>query len=164
MKTGDLLTQDSLRAINSNATYTGTLPLNADKIQDSIGNNGVVYSHRASGELLFTCKLQVGIFGGGKLNVDMLVNGSWSNIYSKKFGWYTDETVNVKSQGEGCYRIYSAENFQFSAIPWSIYCGQVSNLQRGHFLCIFDDFKTSANKIQGLITASLCNSQRVGTY
>lgn len=163
MNQGDIIYAADLQTLNSAVSYSGTLADSANHIQDSIGNDGYVYSHRPSGSVLFTVKLKNGLFGGGTLKVDRLVNGSWTNIYSHQFGWSTDTTVSISSQGAGEYHIYSSDNWQFAAAPWTIYCGQ-SDAAQGKYLTVWDDFKTSLNSLQGTsITAALCNAQRVGT-
>ena len=161
---GTLISASDLNSKNSECSLSGTLPDSADKIQDSIGNNGVVYSHRPSGALFFSARFKCGWFGGGKLRIKKWVNGGWNEtVYSADFGWNTNKTVNVNSTGPGQYRIYSETAFQFAAIPWYIYCGN-SGCNRGSKLTVYDDLKSSINTLPGtIITATLCNSQRVGT-
>lgn len=153
-----------VNSINSLVTYSGTLSKGADWIQDSIGNNGVVYSHLPYGKVLFWGHFECGAFGGGKFRVKKWIDGGWnSEIYSKDFGWNTNTDVQVQSTGPGAYRIYSETAFAFNALPWSIYCGQ-TNCSTGLPIVCWDDFKSSLNKVNTgqLITADLANKQRLG--
>ena len=161
---GSVIYASDINSVNGNASYSGTLAKGADWIQDSIGNNGVVYSHRASGELLFYGSFSCGIFGGGNFRVKKWVNSGWNEtVCSRNFGWNTNETVRVYSTGPGAYRIYSDTAFAFYAIPWSVYCGQI-NCTKGKKIVCWDDFKTSLNKVNTVvkITTSYANAQKLG--
>ncbi|MGX8678406.1 MAG: hypothetical protein ACQGQO_04785 [Sphaerochaetaceae bacterium] len=161
---GDLITASGLNEINGSASFSGTLGDSSDWIQDSIGNNGIFFSHRPAGSLLFTGYFKCGWLGGGKFRIKKWVSGGWNEtVYSADFGWNTKTTVNVSSTGPGQYRAYSESAFQFAAIPWSIFCGQ-TDCTTGKFLTVYDGFRSSINSLPGtLITAALCNSQRAGT-
>lgn len=161
---GGLIYASDINSVNGNPSYSGTLSSGADWIQDSIGNNGIVYSHRASGQLLFYAPFKCGIFGGGKFRIKKWVNGGWNEtVYSRDFGWNTNTTVSVNSTGPGAYRIYSDTAFAFNAIPWKVYCGQ-NTCTKGKPIVCWDDFKSSLNKVNtGVkITVSYANAQKLG--
>lgn len=161
---GGLIYASDVNSINSSASYSGTMSSGADWIQDAIGNNGIVYSHRASGQLLFQGSFKCGWFGGGKFRIKKWVNNGWNEtLCSRDFGWNTDETVKVNSTGPGKYRIYSETAFAFNALPWNVYCGQI-NCQKGKPIVCWDDFKTSLNKVNTgvMITTSHANAQKLG--
>ncbi|AEC02363.1 hypothetical protein [Parasphaerochaeta coccoides] len=150
---------------NSDVSLSGTLPDSADWIQDSIGNNRIIYSHhRPTGVLLFSTYFRCGWFGGGHFRIYKWIHGGWNEtVYAANFGWNTNTTVNANSTGSGQYRICSETAFQFVTISWRIYCGQ-TDCTKGKHLTVYDGFRSSINTLPGtLITPSLCNSQRVGT-
>lgn len=161
---GTALSADYLNAKNSEVSLSGTLGDSADWIQDSIGNNGIIFSHRPAGTLLFSGHFRCGWFGGGRFRIYKWINGGWNEtVYAVNFGWNTNTTVNAYSTGPGAYRICSETAFQFAAIPWYIYCGQ-TDCTRGKHLTVYDGFRSSINTLPGtLITPDLCNAQRVGT-
>lgn len=161
---GNIIYASDINNINSNASYSGTLPYGEDWIHNAIGNNGIVYSHRANGQLLFYGYFKCGWFGGGKFRIKKWVNGGWNEtLLSRDFGWSTDETINVNSTGPGQYRIYSETAFAFEALPWAVYCGQI-NCEKGKKIVCWDDFQTSLNKVNtGVkITVSHANAQKLG--
>ena len=159
---GEILYASSLNSINGQATYSGTMPSGADEISDYLPNNGYIYSHRPSGQLLFTAHFECGIFGGGNFRAQQYINGSWNTICSEDMSWNTDKTVNVYSNGPGYYRFYSDTNFQFESIPWSLYCGD-NGISKGDYLTIYDDFTLSSDSLKDTpITAILINTQRCG--
>lgn len=153
-------------ARNSEPTYSGTLPDSADWIQDSIGNDGMFYSHRASGQPLFHAIFRNGAFGGGEFRIRKWVNDGWNETISDwNFGWNVNEDLTWNSTGPGLYRVYSNTAFQFAAIPWEIWCGQNTGISRGDPIILWDDFRSSLNQVgtgTTKITASLANSQRMG--
>jgi len=162
--TGDLITATKLNSDNSTyGRFSGTLSSGADNIQDSIGNSGIIHSHRSNGSSLFTARLDCGWFGGGQLIVQKLINGSWSDIYNNTFGWNTHTNVTVNSTGQGTYRIYSGTAWQFDAVPWTAWFGQ-NNCNAGDYLVQWDNKFSSLNRISGnLLTASLLNTGYIGT-
>ncbi|MFA7189044.1 MAG: hypothetical protein WC117_03035 [Sphaerochaetaceae bacterium] len=161
---GQLITAAELNNVNSGASKSGTLASGADWLQDSIGNDGVFYTHRQSGALIFTATFKCGAFGGGKFRIKKWVDGAWNEtVCSRDFGWNTNTTVNVTGTGPGAYRAYSETAFAFNAVPWSIYCGQ-TDCTRGKYLTYYDGFQSSINTLRGTsLSVSACNSQRVGT-
>ena len=161
---GDLITATKLNS--DNPTYgllSGTLSSGADNIQDSIGNSGIIYSHRANGSPLFTVRLDCGLFGGGQLIVQKLINGNWSTNYDTTFGWNTHQDVTVNSTGPGSYHIYSGTAWQFDAAAWTVWFGQ-DDCNAGDYLVQWDNKFSSLNRISGnLLTASLLNTGYIGT-
>lgn len=161
---GNVIYASVVNSMNSTKTYSGTLAKGADWIQDSIGNNGQVYCHRASGQSLFVSTFTCGIFGGGKFRVKKWVNGGWNEtVFSADYGWNTNASLNIKSTGPGLYRIYSETAFAMNAISWNIYCAQ-NTCEKGKKIVCWDGFKTSLNKVNTgqPITAALANQQRLG--
>lgn len=161
---GNVIYASEVNAVNGNVTYSGTLAKGADWIQNSIGNDGQVYCHRASGQSLFVATFKCGAFGGGKFRIKKFINGGWNEtVYSRDFGWNTNASLDVKSTGPGRYRIYSETAFAFNVIPWKIYCAQ-NTCEKGKFIVCWDGFKTSLNKVNTgqPITAALANQQRLG--
>jgi len=161
---GSLITASELNSVNSGVSLSGTMSDSADWIQDWIGNSGIFYTHRPAGSLIMTAYFRCGWFGGGNFRVAKWVNGGWNEmVYSANYGWSTNTTAYVYSTGPGQYRAYSDTAFQFAAIPWSIYCGQ-TDCTTGKYLTVYDGFQSSINTLSGTsLTASICNSQRVGT-
>ena len=161
---GNAVYASDINTKNAEVTYSGTMPDGADWIQDYIGNNGTIYSHRPSGSLLFQGTFSCGMFGGGYIRIKKWVNNGWNEtVCSKDYSWFTNETLKVNSTGPGKYRIYSETAFQFAPIPWYVYCGQ-SNCEKGKKIVCWDDFKTSLNKVNAgvQITASHANAQKLG--
>ena len=161
---GQLITASGLNVVNDGISISGNFPVSADWIQDYIGNNGIIYSHRPPGALLFHIRLDCGWFGGGKFRVVKWVNGGWNEtLASSNYGWSTHTDVNVNSTGPGQYRIYFDTAAQFDSTSWQIYCGQ-TDCMVGKHLTVYDGFYSSLNTLPGtIITAYVCNSQRVGT-
>lgn len=161
---GQLITASELNSVNGGVSISGTMSDSADWIQDWVGNNGVFYSHRPAGTLLFSAYFRCGWFGGGQLRIVKWVNGGWNEtVCARDFGWSTNETVNVNSTGPGQYRVYSNTAFQFAPISYYIYCGQ-TDCARGKYLTYYDGFQSSINTLRGTsLSVSACNSQRMGT-
>lgn len=124
------------------------------------------YSHRESGALLCYIRIKCGMFGGAKVRVDKVdASGNrLASVYSKDFGWFTDDHANINSQGPGWYRLYTAEETQIDAdYEWRMYSGQ-TNCQANKYLTLYDDPAVSGNRLIGsYITAELLNKGRGGT-
>lgn len=161
---GSKITASDINSVNSNVSYSGTLPDSYAHIENNIGNNGERYIHRTSGQAIFQASFSCGWFGGGKFRVKKWVSGGWNEtVYSRDFGWNTNETVTVNSTGPGRYRIYSETDFQFAAIPWKIWCAH-NTVSSGEKIYCFDDFTSSGNKVHtgDRITVSYANAQKIG--
>ncbi len=164
---GDLITASKLGSENYDhyGYFEGPLGDSADWIQDSIGNNGQVYSHVASGTTLFWGRFRCGWFGGGKLRVKKWVNGGWNEtILSRDFGWNTNEEIRAYSTGPGLYRIYSETAFQFAAIPWWVEFGQTSFIAGQKIVKWDDKFSSLGTRSEGvLLTVAQLQSGYIGS-
>lgn len=154
-------------SVNTPPTFTGTLPSGADWLQDNIGNNGQFYTHRESGEDIFYGHFKCGWFGGGNFRLKKWVNDGWNETISDwNFGWSSDNALTWQSTGPGLYRAYSDTAFQFDALPWKIWCGQISGINRGDKIVLWDSFTSSLEKYplssDTKITVNLANAQRMG--
>lgn len=163
---GDLITATGLNSVNASAgRFTGTNPSGGDNIQDSIGNNGIFYSHVRSGGLLFHVRLDCGLFGGGHYKCVKWVNGGWNETVKDDGGsWNTHMDSYVYSTGPGKYRVYSTTAWQYDAAPWQAYFGQ-TDCTAGDFLVEWDNKFTSLNRKTGgsPLTAARLNSGYIGT-
>lgn len=162
---GELVYASDILSANSEPTYSGTMPSGADWIQDYIGNDGMFYTHRESGEGLFYGHFTCGAFGGGKFRIKKWVNNGWNETISNwDFGWNANTEKTWTSTGPGLYRVYSETAFAMNDIPWRVYCGQISGISRGDPIILYDDFRSSLNTITTdvKITAAYANSQRMG--
>lgn len=161
---GNVIYASEVNAVNNNASLSGTLSAGADWIQNSIGNDGVVWCHRSAGQRLFEASMTCGIFGGGKFRIKKFVNGGWNEtIYSKDYGWNANDNAKVNSTGPAAYRIYSETAFAMNAISWRIYCAQ-NDCTAGKRIVCWDGFQNTLNKVNTgqPITAALANQQRLG--
>lgn len=124
------------------------------------------YSHRPSGALLCSLRIDCGAFGGIKLNV-ALINSSGTvleYLYSEELGWNAHVTVTCNSKGQGWYRIWASEGSQIdSGKDWIIYAGQ-TDCTTGKLLTLYQDPLQGGNRLAGtLLTADVLNSGLAGT-
>lgn len=129
------------------------------------GDKGWTYWPSTSGVYLRNKSRQMyyswsnGWFGGGEWNLQKLVNGSWSTLASKSYGWSTNSSGYVNNLGEGWYRIY------FEGVgdkDFRLYWGHYPNTV-GSLLRYYNDYNSSGYSTGTVLTASLLNSGRVGT-
>lgn len=163
---GEFITQSRLNVENRNyGKFSGQLGDSADWIQNSIGNNGQVYSHAAAGSVLFQGRFDCGWLGGGKFRIKKWVNGGWNETrLARDFGWNTHETVTATSSGEGLYRIYSETAFQFAAIPWTIWFGQTSFIAGQKIVKWDDKFSSLGTREAGArLTVAQLQSGYIGS-
>jgi hypothetical protein len=164
---GQKITASELNSTNGVYGKTsGTLPMADNYIQDHMPNSGRFYSHRISGTPILHIKLKCSAFGGGTLEVQKL-DASFTviaTIYNHQFGWYTNTEFDVNGTGPSWYRIYSADKWQFDAIPWTIYWGQ-NNCTAGQLLTYYQNQNFGGGRLPGTpLTVAVLNSGLAGTF
>lgn len=108
-----------------------------------------------------------GAFGGAEMYLYKLENGSWVKKAeigkgSNLVGGSWDKTLN-NDWGEGFYRLQGQGSVNV-VVHGSIWPAQ-KNISKGQKLTIYDDFKTSGNRLTGTrITAELLNDGRGGAF
>ena len=124
------------------------------------------YSHRPSGALLCSIRIDCGWFGGLYLHVARTdASGNTTNsIYNYEHSWSTHTTVTCNSVGPGWYRIWSSTKAQIdSGKAWVIYAGQTDCTQ-GKKLTLYQDPYGGGNRLAGTrLTVSNLNSGLAGT-
>ena len=124
------------------------------------------YSHRPSGALLCTLRIDCGWFGGIKLRVAKTdaSGNTITTVFSQDHGWSTHCTDTLYSVGPGWYRIWATEGSQIdSGKAWVIYAGQTDCTQ-GKKLTLYQDPYSGGNRLAGTrLTVSNLNSGLAGT-
>lgn len=101
-----------------------------------------------------------GIFAGGNFYLQKLINGTWTNVLSRSYGWNANASGNVTDQGEGWFRVYfeGTANKTFH-IYWAPY-----PCIKGDYLRYTGGYSSSTHIAGGTtLTAAILNSGRVGT-
>ncbi len=155
---GQIITASELNSINSGACLTTTCP--------SYGatQTKTWYSHRPSGALLCSLRIDCGWFGGVHLTVQKLdASGSViSTLYDAEHSWSSHLTVTVNSTGPGWYKMYTNAAW-IDATTWYFYYGQ-TDCQKGNKLTLYQDPSQGGNRLAGTkLTVSNLNSGLAGT-
>ena len=102
------------------------------------------YSHRPSGALLCTLRIDCGWFGGIRLRVARTdaSGNTITTLFSQDHGWSTHCTDTLYSVGPGWYRVWATEGSQIdSGKSWVLYAGQ-TDCMKGKPLTWYQDRKS----------------------
>lgn len=157
---GDFITASKLNEVNAQAYKTFTTEA------WGWGCDRKWYSQREAGAVLCHISVKCGWFGGAKVRVDRVdaSGNKIASVFSKDYGWSTNESEDIKSQGPGWYRLYTEGETQIDADhEWRMYSGQ-TNCLANKYLTLYDDPSVSGNRLLGsYLTAELLNKGRGGT-
>lgn len=161
---GQKITATEMASINTNHTEPYEQKLTGGPSGIGFASSGY-YCHGTGKLARGWCSY--GAFGGAEMDLQKLENGSWVKKAdigkgSDLFGGSWDKTLN-NDWGEGFYRLQGQGSVNV-VVHGSIWPAQ-KNISKGQKLTIYDEFKTSGNRLTGTrITAELLNDGRGGAF